>query len=159
MADETGTREPMADTRLDEIGAAVAIVKGPTIAHELYAEAVRARQAETTLRETIADGEAPGPYEYGRVSVDAFARKVAEKIQAEGRLREACREVDRLRAQKAQERSAIEAEVEAEVRQRIAAELDKQGNWAADRDVNGPDCVEAVTWRRAAQIVRGGDGG
>jgi hypothetical protein len=144
---------PMPAGRLDEIGSALAIVEGPTVAHELYAEVMRARQAEAALRETLADGAPPAPYDR-HVSMSAFALKVSQKIEAQSRLREACREVDRLRAEKAQERKPIEDAL----RQELAAELDEQAYWAAARDVNGPDCVEATTWTRAAALVRGGEG-
>lgn len=44
---------------------------------------------------------------------------------------------------------------EQSVREQIAAELDRQAYQAAVGHVDGPNCVEAVTWAHAARIARG----
>lgn len=41
------------------------------------------------------------------------------------------------------------------VRGQVAAELDRQAHQAAVAHVDGPECVEARTWTKAAEIARG----
>lgn len=44
---------------------------------------------------------------------------------------------------------------EQQVRDAVASELDRQAHQAAVAHVDGPECVEARTWTKAAEIARG----